>query len=205
MTVPSRAEAARLLLSLQPPAWHVRHSRAVAEVAGWLALQAARRPTAGLAIDCRLVEAAALLHDIDKALPRSTVEAGGPRRIHGRTGASWLASRGHAELAEAVSLHPVTILDDAATSGHLLEEASLEAKIVAYADKRARQRVVSMDDRFDHWQRSHPNGWDAATLATIRARAADLERQVCAAAGCEPAEVRRLRWTAPAIAAGTGS
>src|SRR6266571_2941707 len=66
MTVPSRSEAASLLLSLDPPAWHERHSRAVAEVAGWLAARAQR---AGRTVDRRLVEAAALLHDVDKVLP----------------------------------------------------------------------------------------------------------------------------------------
>ena len=43
-----------------------RHARAVAEVAGWLA---GRIDARGVAVDRRLVEAAALLHDADKALP----------------------------------------------------------------------------------------------------------------------------------------
>ena len=46
MTVPGRVEAAELLLSLDPPAWFLRHARAVAEVAAWLAARVAR-PAAG--------------------------------------------------------------------------------------------------------------------------------------------------------------
>ena len=72
MTVPGRVEAASLLLSLDPQPWFVRHARAVAEVAGWLA---ARIDARGMAVDRRLVETAALLHDVDKALP-----AGDPLR-----------------------------------------------------------------------------------------------------------------------------
>ena len=73
--MPGRVEAASLLLSLDPPPWFVRHARAVAEVAGWLA---ARIETRGVAIDRRLVESAALLHDVDKALPPTTRRAPSP-------------------------------------------------------------------------------------------------------------------------------
>src|SRR4029077_7634188 len=82
MTVPGRVEAASLLLSLDPPPWFVRHSRAVGEVAGWLAARvhaqrnpgdrpgvAALRQSRGIPVHRFLVESAALLHYADKALP----------------------------------------------------------------------------------------------------------------------------------------
>jgi putative nucleotidyltransferase with HDIG domain len=198
MSVPGRVEAAALLLALEPPAWHLRHSRAVAEVAGWIALRAARRDGA---LDRRLVESAALLHDLDKA-------PGYGRRAdddhHGAAGAAWLRTRGFAELAAAVAGHPVVRLADP-TAERWLAEATLEVRIVAYADKRAGQRLEPMERRFADWRRRYPLGregaWSEAALATIRERASRLEREVCAAAGLEPHEVRRLPWTGAALAA----
>jgi hypothetical protein len=58
-----------------------------------------------------------------------------------------------------------------------------------------------MDARFASWARRYPGAWDAATAATVQARAARLEADVCRAAGIAPADVRRLRWTGAAIAA----
>jgi putative nucleotidyltransferase with HDIG domain len=194
MTVPGRVEAAHLLRSLDPPDWLVRHSRAVAEVAGWLAARTAAR---GGDVDRRLVETAALLHDADKALP-----PGDRRRTlgHGTGSAAWLTEQGHPELASAVATHPVTRLADGAWFETWLATARPEDRIVAYADKRAGQRVVSLDARFGSWRRRYPrSGWDDDVLGAIRERAGRLEASVCAAAGVEPAYVRRLAWTASAF------
>lgn len=194
MTVPGRVEAASLLLSLDPPAWLVRHARAVAEVAGFLA---ARIEAEGIAVDRRLVEAAALLHDVDKALP-----AADPARAlpHGDGSAEWLSRHRHPELARAVANHPVTRLLDGERYRRWAAFASREERIVAYADKRAGQRLESMDARFASWHRRYGR-WDDAVSSEVRARAARLEGDVCRAAGVVPAEVRRLAWTGRAIRA----
>jgi len=198
MTVPGRIEAAALLLSLDPPPWFLRHARAVAEIAGWLG---ARATDAGVPVDRRLVESAALLHDVDKIVGAAGAGAGEP---HGDGSAAWLTARGHAELAPAVAWHPVTRLADGDAFAAWLAWAGPEARIVAYADKRAGQRLESMDDRFASWQRRYPprddeTGWDRAALAAIRGRAALLEADVCALTATAAAEVGRLRWTGPAI------
>ncbi|MBI3748225.1 MAG: HD domain-containing protein [Chloroflexi bacterium] len=197
MTVPGRVEAAALLLSLDPPAWFIRHARAVAEVAAWLAERIESR---GVAVDRRLVEAAALLHDVDKALP-----AGDPARDlpHGEGSAAWLTRAGHAELARAVAGHPVTRLLDGEAFRRWAAFASREERIVAYADKRAGQRLESMDARFESWRRRYAapaaDGRDAArddrVWRSVRVRADRLEADVCRAAGVAPWEVRRLAWT----------
>jgi hypothetical protein len=203
MTVPGRVEAASLLLSLDPPPWFVRHARAVAEVAGWLASRIEMR---GITIDRRLVESAALLHDADKALP-----ADDPARAlpHGDGSAAWLTRLGHGELARAVAGHPVTRLFDGERHRRWAAFASREERIVAYADRRAEQRLESMDARFASWRRRYPRldvdggtvGWADADLRAVRARADRLEQDVCRAAGVAPHEVRRLAWTGPALRA----
>jgi hypothetical protein len=205
MTVPGRIEAAHLLRSLDPPDWFLRHSRAVAEVAAFLAARTALR---GIPIDRRLAESAALLHDVDKTLPASN-----PLRTlpHGQGSARWLEEHGCGELGPAVAGHPITRLLDGTWFEEWLGASRPEERIVAYADKRARQRIVSLDARFASWRRRYPRldvegrtlGWDDAAMAEVRDRAGRLEALVCDAAGIRPDGVRRLSWTAAALRATT--
>jgi hypothetical protein len=195
MTVPGRVAAAALLSSLDPPAWFVAHARAVAEVAGFLAARVAAN---GIAVNRSVVEAAALLHDIDKVLPASDPV----RRLgHGHGSAAWLTERGHPELARPVAAHPVTRLADGEAYRRWAAFASREERIVAYADKRAGQRLESMAARFASWRRRYPDGWDEPTWRAVQTRAGRLEAEVCRAAGITPTEVRRLPWTAEALRA----
>ena len=144
-------------------------------------------------MDRAVVEAAALLHDLDKALPGDD-----PLRAlgHGHAGARWLTERGYTELAAAVDSHPV---------GRLMEQpyddwvriTTLEQRIVAYADKRAQRRVVTLDQRFARWRQKHPDM--DAELAAARVRAGSLEAEMCTLAGVTPADVRRRRWATAAL------
>jgi putative nucleotidyltransferase with HDIG domain len=193
MTVPARVEAAVLLLSLDPPEWFVAHSRAVAEVASWLAahVEANRKP-----VDRALAESAALLHDVDKALPLDDPV----RRLrHGDGSAAWLEQHGYPELAPVVASHPVTRLTDGAWFDRWIAESTIEQRIVAYADKRASQQHESMDDRFARWLGRNPSKWDDETARAVRARADVLESAVCAAAGVTPDQVAREPWTEDAL------
>ena len=73
--------------------------------------------------------------------------------------------------------------------------ATVEERVVAYADKRAMADLVSMDDRFHVDREARRNGRDAVA----RDRAEILEASVCAAAGIKPDEVERLRWAEAAL------
>jgi hypothetical protein len=164
----------------------------VADIAAFLA---ARVEGSGHTINVPLVEAAGLLHDVDKALPDGhALRALG----HGHAGAEWARQNGHAEIAAALANHPVMRL---ANDEHYLpwvHGATVEERLVAYADKRARQDLVSLDDRFSEWLARH-----GATpqMAVARERADALEREVCAAAGIAPTDVRRQPWALDALAA----
>jgi predicted hydrolase (HD superfamily) len=198
MTVPDRRTAARLLRSLEPGDWFLRHACVVADVAAWLARSAVAR---GVPVDARLTETAALLHDIDK-LP--AVHVDGLR--HGDGSAAWLMDHGLEELAPVVRDHPVTRLAEDAFA-RWVTAAPLEARIVAYADKRGGQRLESMDERFASWRLRYPPGsgvrvkrtgkaaWSEDTMQLVEQRARDLELGVCHAAGVRPEHVRRLRWS----------
>jgi HD domain-containing protein len=192
VAVPDRVESAAVLLTLRPPGWFLAHGGTVAEVAAFLALRIART---GRELNRRLVEAAALLHDVDKLFPRTDPLA---RLEHGEAGARWLAERGYAELGPAVAGHPVRRLESEAAR-RWVETASMEERVVSYADKRAGQRLISMDARFADWARRYPQY--RAGLLRARRHADRLEREVCAAARVTPGEVRRLRWIPRALAA----
>lgn len=197
MTVPGRVDAARLLLSLDPPPWSLRHLRAVAEVAAWLTVRATNE---GVLVSTPLVESGALLHDVDKLLPERDPAHHLP---HGAGSAEWLVRQGHGELAAVVADHPVTRLEDGAWFQRWLSVASPEARIVAYADKRAGQRLETMRERFASWERRYPEGaggWTAVARREIWHRAERLEADVCHLAGVRPADVARLPWTGMALA-----
>ena len=137
-----------------------------------------------------LVEAGALLHDVDKALPDDhPLTALG----HGEAGAAWLREQGHDELAGAVANHPVTRLADDEHYSLWIRDATVEERVVSYADKRATQDLVSLDERFSRWIERHG---DTAEIRIARERAEALERDICAAAGVDPADVKRAPWAA---------
>jgi putative nucleotidyltransferase with HDIG domain len=190
MAIPSRSEAAALLRGLDPNDKLMAHSTAVGEVAAFLCSGMISR---GVEVDVDLVETAAFLHDVDKALPQGHEV----RKLgHGIGGAKWLTDLGYEELAIAVANHPVGFLAAADSYDEYAQKVGFEGLIVAYADKRALQEIVSLDARFDRWARRYP---DSETLPVARERARLLERDVCEAAGVDPDEVGRLSWVAAAL------
>jgi len=199
MSIPSRVEAAALLLSINPTPRALRHARAVGEVAGWLAYRIDAR---GIPVNRAAVEAAALLHDVDKVL-RKRLPRDHPIRAlpHGDGSAAWLTEQGHPELARLVANHSASRLVDEERYRTWSAFATREERIVAYADKRAAQRLGPMSARFADWQRRYGDdrGWGGPERGLAWQRARHLEADVCRAAGVEPEAVRRLAWTGRAL------
>jgi hypothetical protein len=94
----------------------------------------------------------------------------------------------------------VTRLTDA-DAAVWVSQGPLEERIVTYADKRATQRVVSLEQRFDRWRRKHPEYRDKLDRAF--AMACRLEAGLCATIGIEATDVERLRWVEDAVARAT--
>ena len=171
MTVPRRVEAASLLLSLDPPPWFVRHARAVAEVAalprrrGWRAAGiAGRSPARG----------------VGGAPPRRRQDpaARPTRRVlpHGDGSAAWLTRPATLSCRARSPTTRSPAWSTARRTGAGRRSRSREERIVAYADKRAGQRLESMDARFASWRRRYPTTsgalveLDDATWQRVRER-----------------------------------
>lgn len=161
MAVPDRSAARRLLADAQLPDGIVRHSEGVARVA---VAAAALLAEARIPIDGALVEAAALLHDIDKIEIRRT---GGE---HGIVGARRLEAAGFEELAMPVASHPITCLLD--------EERfpiGWPSVLVAVADRHVAQEFLTVDERLDDMKERHPRHADAIDAARRPAHALEAE------------------------------
>ncbi len=135
MAVPDRTIARGMLADEGLPDGIVVHSEGVARVA---VAAAAMLAEVEIPIDRALVEAAALLHDIDKLEVRRD---GGE---HGVVGARRLEALGYPELAMPVASHPVSALldDDRYPIGW-------PSVLVAVADRHVGREFMTVDERLD--------------------------------------------------------
>lgn len=178
MAIPDRESVRRLLDEAELPNGIRVHSDGVARVAVAAAGLVAE---AGIPIDGWLVEAAALLHDIDKPEIR---RSGGE---HGIVGARRLEEAGHEELAMPVASHPVTALLD--EDRYPLGWPSV---IVAVADRHVAQSFLTVDERLDDMKLRHPEY--AASIEAARRPSHALEAELADAAGLPVDDlVERLR------------
>jgi putative nucleotidyltransferase with HDIG domain len=154
------------------------HSEGVARIA---VAAAAIVVESGIPVDPWLVEAAALLHDIDK--PEIRRDGG----EHGIVGARRLEAAGYEELAMPVASHPITALLD--EDRHPIGWPSV---LVAVADRHVAQTFLTIDERLDDMKLRHPEHADSIEAARRPSHA--LEAEVAAVAGLEvDALVDRLR------------
>jgi len=185
MAIPDRSTARRLLDEAGLPDGIVVHSEGVARVA---VAGAALLAEAQIPIDGALVEAAALLHDIDKLDVRRD---GGE---HGIVGARRLEAAGYEELAMPVASHPISCLldDDRFPRGW-------PSVLIAVADRHVAQEFVTVDERLDDMKLRHAKY--AEQIEAARRPAHVLEADLAEVVGLELDDlVARLRdaWVAGA-------
>ncbi len=95
-------------------------------------------------INTELLQAAALLHDIDKAVPRLDGEK------HPDTAVRILREEGMGEIADVVVTHPLHAILDPAISPKTWEQ-----KLLYLADKMVKYDIVGVDERFRLWKEEH--------------------------------------------------
>lgn len=168
--IPTEVQAHALWEKYQLPRSKRVHVGLVAEVALGLAQQMYQ--CTNVPIDQLLLQAAALLHDIDKNIPKLSGEK------HPDTAVRILREEGMEEVAAIVKTHPLhAILDPAITP------ASLEEKILFLADKMVKYEIIGVDARFRLWNEEHLPADAQAVLDAAYPKVKALEKEILAKIG----------------------
>jgi len=138
--IPTEDEAKTLWDKYNLPEYKRRHVALVAKVAGFIATKFDQLGKFDK-LDKPLLVAGALLHDIDKNIPKL------PGEQHPDTGVRILRKEGMDEVADLVKTHPLhAILDPKITP------KTWEEQILFLADKMVKLEIITVDQRFDLWR-----------------------------------------------------
>lgn len=129
----------------------------------------------------KLLHAAALLHDIDKAIPKL------PGERHPDTGVRILKEEGMDEIAELVKTHPLHAILDSKISPKTLEE-----KILYVSDKMVKYDIVGVDQRFALWRAEKLPPDAIRILDQTYEEVKRLEQEILSRAGLTREEVIKL-------------
>ena len=157
----------------------MRHSIRVRDVAVFIAT---RLVAAGHKLDLKLVEAAALLHDITK------MECLVSGERHSETGQRMLEAMGFHRVGQVVGNH-------VRLHGDYDPEQITANEVVNYADKRVmHHRIVSLDERYDDLRKRYGGSDEAMTfLKQMEDETREIERKIFARINGEPSMVLSLQ------------
>lgn len=155
------------------------HMRLVNRVAIFFAKQLYAK--AGIDVDTKLLSAAALLHDIDKAIPAQENEH------HPDTAVRVLREAGMEEVADVVKTHPVHAILDQNISPKTWEE-----KILFLSDKMVKLEIIDVDRRFGLWRAESLSPDSRRMLDQSYPLVKKLENEVCQLVRVEPGNVAQL-------------
>jgi hypothetical protein len=178
--IPSADEAKALWDVYALPEPKRIHCRLVAQLAVWFAHELVKKdPT--LSIDIPLLEASALLHDIDKAVAKL------PHERHPDAAVRVLRERGLDKVADVVRTHPLhAILDQT------ISPKTWEQKLLFLSDKMVKYSIGSVDERFDLWRAEHLPSDAVIILDQAYPKVKLLESRICSMIGVTPDTVSEL-------------
>jgi putative nucleotidyltransferase with HDIG domain len=178
--IPSVDQAKAFWEKYQTPPNKRTHLELVASVALFLA-HAYEKKHAGTHVDVGLLQAAALLHDIDKSVAKL------PGEQHPDTAVRILREEGMPEVARLVETHPLhTILDPA------LQLKTLEEKLLFLADKMVKYEIITVDKRFDLWRNENLAPEVRSLVEESYPKVKALEKEIFDALGIIPADIAKL-------------
>lgn len=133
-------------------------------------------------IDEKLLHAAALLHDIDKAVPPIAGER------HPDTAVRILENEGMGEVVRLVRKHPLHAICDPD-----LAPVTWEEKILYLADKMVKYEIITVDKRFNLWRAEEDLPAEGRqVLEKSYPLVKKLEKELLDLIGIQPADVAKL-------------
>ncbi len=177
--IPTEVQAKTLWDKYNLPQQKRIHVALVAKVAMFFAEQSNKATK--LHINIELLKAAALLHDIDKNVPKL------PGEQHPDAAVRILREEGMDEVADLVRTHPLHAILDPAIAPQTLEE-----RLLFLADKMVKYEILTVDKRFALWNDEHlpPEKQDIFDRAYPKVKA--LEREICGMIAVNPCKVATL-------------
>lgn len=177
--VPTYTEAIKLWKIYQLPENKKQHSLHVAKLAVFFASKLQKKREVKIQTD--LLLAAALLHDIDKNIPRMDGEQ------HPDAGVRILRKLHMDKVAQVVRTHPLhAILDPT------IAPVTWEEKLLFLADKMVKDDIITVEERFALWEKEQLPKKEQELLILAFPKVKELEQFICTTMGLTPAEVIQL-------------
>lgn len=149
------------------------HSEMVTKVASLIAKKIAEKSD----IHIRLVQSAALLHDLDKALEKKEGER------HPDAGVRFMKEQGYDELISIITKHPVhTILDEQQ------KPTTIEEKVVFLSDKMVKYDMIGVKQRFALWLAENSGPEQKKVFETAYPKVLALEKEIAGMIGMNSIE-----------------
>ncbi|MBI2405040.1 HDIG domain-containing protein [Candidatus Gottesmanbacteria bacterium] len=178
--IPNEEEVKALWDKYQLPDKKRLHVSLVAKVALFLAKEL-RFTIYDLRINDKLLLAGALLHDIDKNIPKL------PGEVHPDAAVRILRQEEMREVADLVKTHPLhAILDPK------LAPKTWEEKLLFLADKMVKHEIVGVDTRFSLWNAEHLPQKEQKILDRAYPKVKALEREIFDMMGIKPEKVAQF-------------
>lgn len=178
--IPTKKEAYALWEKYALPEKKRRHVQLVCDTALFLAKKYQEKTN--IHIDFHLLEVGALLHDIDKNIPRL------PHEHHPQTGVRILKLEGMNEVADFIEFHSVQYIEFDAT-----KPKTIESKLLYLADKMVKQEVITVDKRFSLWlNEGDLPETQKQELRRVYPKVKLLEKEIFDKIGINPEDVAQL-------------
>ena len=178
--IPTEEQAKALWEKYHLPPQKRVHVALVAKVATFFAKRINQlNQSDQLSINVELLNVAALLHDIDKVIPKL------PGERHPDTAVRVLKEEGMDEVADIVKTHSLHSILNPSISPKTWEE-----KLLYLADKMVKYEIITVDKRFALWRAEHlpPQAIDELDLCYPKVK--HLEKEVFDLIGMKPEEVK---------------